>query len=348
MHLGAVATAAAMAVLFAGAGAPSPKAMRKQAAAAERDMEALSRKLVQAGERRSEAEARAAELSARLEGLAERQSTAQTQWRTDRDALEAAIAGISVSARTRYATQTGVQLSALTTPIAARAQAADAAMLAAQREQVAIAADKGALRLASTALDRERAVIEGLIAEKAKTRATLLADAAAAEKRAQERNRRAKTLAALADARRASARAAKSKAGQTQQAAVSVRWRRPVQGALEPVGPKTAAAAFIARPDAQVVAPVRGTVSYAGLFRTYGQVLILDGTDGYVFILTGLDRIYATVGQVVLAGEPVGDMPDAGAPKLGLEIRRNGALISAARWVKDEIKPQRGEILEQR
>ncbi|MCH8001270.1 MAG: peptidoglycan DD-metalloendopeptidase family protein, partial [Proteobacteria bacterium] len=61
-----------------------------------------------------------------------------------------------------------------------------------------------------------------------------------------------------------------------------------------------------ARGGAQVVAPYDGQVVYAGPFRRYGQILIIEHGGRYHTLLAGLDRIHAVVGQWLLAGEPVG------------------------------------------
>ena len=62
------------------------------------------------------------------------------------------------------------------------------------------------------------------------------------------------------------------------------------------------------RPAAQVTAPCDGWVVYAGPFRNYGQVLILNAGGGYHVVLAGMDRISVNVGQFVLTGEPVAVM----------------------------------------
>ena len=62
------------------------------------------------------------------------------------------------------------------------------------------------------------------------------------------------------------------------------------------------------RPGAQVTAPCDGWVVYAGPFRNYGQVLILNAGGGYHVVLAGMDRISVDVGQFVLTGEPVAVM----------------------------------------
>ncbi len=54
--------------------------------------------------------------------------------------------------------------------------------------------------------------------------------------------------------------------------------------------------------------PADGWVVYAGPFRSYGQVLILNAGDGYHIVLAGMERIDAALGQFVLAGEPVAVM----------------------------------------
>ena len=62
------------------------------------------------------------------------------------------------------------------------------------------------------------------------------------------------------------------------------------------------------RPSAQVTSPCDGWVVFAGPFRSYGQLLILNAGDGYYVVLAGMERISVDVGQFVLAGEPVAVM----------------------------------------
>ena len=57
-----------------------------------------------------------------------------------------------------------------------------------------------------------------------------------------------------------------------------------------------------------MLAPADGWVVYAGPFRSYGQVLILNAGDGYHIVLAGMERIDAGLGQFVLGGEPVAAM----------------------------------------
>ena len=89
------------------------------------------------------------------------------------------------------------------------------------------------------------------------------------------------------------------------------------------------------RPGAQVVAPYDGQVVYAGAFRGYGQILIIEHGGRYHSLLAGLERIDAVVGQWILAGEPVGvmDSPQGPNPELYLELRRVGQPINPLPWL---------------
>ena len=89
------------------------------------------------------------------------------------------------------------------------------------------------------------------------------------------------------------------------------------------------------RPAARVVAPYDGQVVYAGQFRGYGQILIIEHGGRYHTLLAGLARIEAVVGQWFLAGEPVGVMgsPEDRNPELYLELRRIGQPINPLPWL---------------
>jgi septal ring factor EnvC (AmiA/AmiB activator) len=80
--------------------------------------------------------------------------------------------------------------------------------------------------------------------------------------------------------------------------------------------------------QSHVVSPFDAQVVYAGPFRTYKDILILaHGTD-YHALLIGMDRVDASLGQTVLAGEPVGRMSHEPQPKLYSEVRHKGKPIN--------------------
>lgn len=93
------------------------------------------------------------------------------------------------------------------------------------------------------------------------------------------------------------------------------------------------------RGGAQVVAPCDGWILYAGEFRSYGQLLIINPGDGYHVLLAGLSQIDVQPGQFVLAAEPVGTMSGVekasapgNAPVLYIEFRKDGRPIDPDPW----------------
>jgi septal ring factor EnvC (AmiA/AmiB activator) len=109
------------------------------------------------------------------------------------------------------------------------------------------------------------------------------------------------------------------------------------------------------RSEAIVTAPCDGWVSFAGPYRSYGQLLIVNAGQGYYIVLAGMDKINVNVGQFVLAGEPVAVMGDnsvktaaaiavGGAePMLYVEFRKDGVAIDPGPWwAKPELQKVRG------
>ena len=89
------------------------------------------------------------------------------------------------------------------------------------------------------------------------------------------------------------------------------------------------------RDGAQVVTPYDGEVVFAGPFRGYGQLLIIEHGEGYHTLLAGFTRIDSILGQWLLAGEPVGIMGwgSKGGPVLYVELRRDGVAINPLPWL---------------
>ncbi len=92
---------------------------------------------------------------------------------------------------------------------------------------------------------------------------------------------------------------------------------------------------FVAAPYATVVAPWHGVVAYAGPFRGYGSILIVESGDGYHWFIAGFDRLDVAQGQKVLAGEPLGRAGAAGnpGPTIYVELRRNGQPVDPGPWI---------------
>lgn len=88
------------------------------------------------------------------------------------------------------------------------------------------------------------------------------------------------------------------------------------------------------RNDAQVIAPFDGAVIFAGPFRGYGNLIIIEHGDGYLSLLAGLKNFDVELGQMLLAGEPVGQMPEDGDAKLYVEIRKDNQPVDPMAWMR--------------
>lgn len=86
------------------------------------------------------------------------------------------------------------------------------------------------------------------------------------------------------------------------------------------------------RPLAQVIAPFDGSVLFAGPFRGYGNLIIIEHGNGYTSLLAGLDTVDCDLGQMLLAGEPVGQMTNANDAKLYMELRKDNHPINPLSW----------------
>ena len=114
-------------------------------------------------------------------------------------------------------------------------------------------------------------------------------------------------------------------------------------GAPDGSGGSEKGVSIATRAGAQVTAPADGWVVYAGPFRSYGQLLILNVGGGYHVLLAGMDRISVDLGQFVLTGEPVAVMGNgshiaailatgSSQPVLYVEFRKDGIPVDPGPW----------------
>ncbi len=99
---------------------------------------------------------------------------------------------------------------------------------------------------------------------------------------------------------------------------------------------------FVGPGSAQAVAPADSEVVFAGPYQKFGQVLLLEIAGGYHLLLAGLDRIDVRIGDLVLAGEPVGVLPQGKTARLYLELRRNGQRVDPGPWMSTGLRKARG------
>ncbi|MEK7802704.1 MAG: peptidoglycan DD-metalloendopeptidase family protein [Pseudomonadota bacterium] len=94
-------------------------------------------------------------------------------------------------------------------------------------------------------------------------------------------------------------------------------------GQTDDMGATAQGITFQSRPGAVVVAPLGGIVRYAGDFRNYGQIILLEHKNKFHSLVAGLGKIDTFVGQHVDAGEPVGYLP-SNSGRLYYELRNKG------------------------
>jgi septal ring factor EnvC (AmiA/AmiB activator) len=274
-----------------------------------------------------------------LRGLARRLSREAAEYRAAREEAARAAARLDnerarLAAARLAAREAEVAVEAALAEARARREAARDAEVAATRRAAAAAAKARDLRSAVEQLEKEAQ------AREARERAEAEREQAARDRAAREQAAREQ---AARDADRDVAReAAEAARERTREAAASQ--PRPSRGApvagvvQRDFGERGATGQTWAAPSgARVVSPCSGRVVFAGPFRSYGRMLIVDCGGGYHFVLAGLDRLDADTGQRVLAGEAVGTLGNGegfggGRASLYLELRRGGRAVDPGSW----------------
>lgn len=125
--------------------------------------------------------------------------------------------------------------------------------------------------------------------------------------------------------------------------AASTGWTVPVAGRVTrafgtatEAGPATGVS-YSTPPGARVVSACSGRVVFAGLFRSFGQLVIVDCGAATHVVLAGLSRLDVQLGQSVRSGEPVGIMAGNAQAGLYVELRRAGQAIDPAPYLHSEV-----------
>jgi murein hydrolase activator len=212
-----------------------------------------------------------------------------------------------------------------------------------QRQQAAVEKDMAAEAARSIALSRQVDTLQGLIAK-------MEQDVKSAAKAAATANLQG---APVATAGKPNLAAFKDRSRQSPAIAfASARglFALPVNGTKirefggsDGAGGVEKGISLATKPGAQVTTPCDGWVVYAGPFRSYGQLLILNAGGGYHVLIAGMERISVNIGQFVLTGEPVATMgtrsqvasifaANASQPVLYVEFRKDGTPIDPGPW----------------
>ena len=124
-------------------------------------------------------------------------------------------------------------------------------------------------------------------------------------------------------------------------------------GADDGTGHTLAGEVLATEKGATVSAPADGWVAYAGPFRSYGQVVIIDTGENHHVVLAGMEKIKVSAGRFVVAGEPLATMGQtrfAGSaalslaserPTLYIEIRKDGQPVDPRSWWKDDMSSRK-------
>lgn len=313
--------------------------LRTQASAARREVQALDARLVASGQRRAEAEAAATAAEERLTALHQQLQVLTAERAHARDSLESSLIAAAFAQRRvdRRAVRAGIFARAASAEFSAAHRSTSVALQDTQRLEAAVTEERQVLADAQAAIDAERAELVTLAARRRTAQAQLARDATAAERRVRTLAAEARNLRELAQRAAGTPRRPSTGSG-----VVPTAWLAPAQGSIvrnygarEGQGPAAQGATLHTRSSAQIVSPAAGEVAYAGLFRSYGNVLILNVDGGYVLVLTGLETITVQAGETVRAGQPIGEMPssDTAAPELYVEVRREGRTIDPGRWL---------------
>jgi len=317
--------------------------LRAQAAAARRDVQALDRRLVESGRRRAEAELAASAAEQRLAALQLRIDADSTQRAQAQNSFETALIAAAFASRRAEsrAVRAGMLARAMAPTFAGQERQHAVSLLEARQLEAAVTEEQRILADAYAAIDGERAELVTLTARRRAAQAQLVNDATAAERRARAFASEARNLRELTQ--RASASARRTTPGSNSgPSVIPAAWLAPAEGRIARAygarsgeGPAAQGAVVRTRAGAQVISPAAGEVTYAGPFRSYGHVLILNLDGGYALVLTGLDTVNARVGDTVRAGQPVGEMAesDTPAPELYVEVRRDGRAVDPGRWL---------------
>jgi septal ring factor EnvC (AmiA/AmiB activator) len=339
-------------------------ALQKRTAAIRDEIRTLREKLVKTAAATQTRESALTRQEAELRQLETREKAAAADFQTRQRQLAEILAALqrlslrppvtlaSRSDDANDAVRTALVLRSLVPELERRAQRLKQEIEAYARLKEAVRARRGSVADADTALGRERKALVSLLEQKQTLLKETEEEQAANKARLESLTKEAETLrdllaklrqdkakpeptprtAALTEPEKGKIRSFAAARGKlTLPAAGTVSQRF---GSEEKLGEFSKGLIISARPGAQAVAPYDGQIVFAGPFRGYGRILIIEHRDGYHSLIVGLARIDASVKQWVLAGEPVGIVGehDSQGAQLYVEIRQNGRPIDPAHW----------------
>ena len=98
-------------------------------------------------------------------------------------------------------------------------------------------------------------------------------------------------------------------------------------GELSDAGVRSRGVTLACAAQATVVAPAAGRVAFAGPFRGYGRIVILDHGDGWTSLVFGLAETAVQVGETIGQGAPIGRATRSDEARITVELRRRGRAV---------------------
>jgi septal ring factor EnvC (AmiA/AmiB activator) len=98
-------------------------------------------------------------------------------------------------------------------------------------------------------------------------------------------------------------------------------------GELSDAGVHGRGLTFEARAYTRVIAPANGRIAYAGRFRGYGSILIIDHGKGLTSLITHIGRLNVKAGDMVARGQPIGRTAGSRS-RVTVELRRGGTPVA--------------------
>jgi murein hydrolase activator len=334
------------------------KELQRAADKAVSEAERLQRQLVAAAKQVEFLERDVERSVSQLRKLRRDEASARALLRRDRDALENVVLALIMVERDRpptlaitpdnatEAARASILMGLVAPQLEDRAARISASILALTDLRASILMQNDRYRQATAELAEARTTVGALIAERRTRASRLRRDAVSEQARIEAIARRASDLRELivrlgetlpdaqADARGPSlvGTGFARKKGQLPMPAIG-----QVVSRFGPTGDGTVNSGIVVRTGrgAQITAPSDGRVEFVGPFRTFGQIIILNVGDGHHVVLAGLGATFASVGQEVLAGEPIAEMSaDQGVrPDLYVEIRKEGIPLNPQEWL---------------
>ena len=340
-------------------------------ASASRDLAAIDRDMLAAAADATAREEAAYAAEEQLMLLADESQTASATLISDQAAMEDLLAALMTFGSRRPpalaatpddvsgAVRAAILMSDTAPALKARAEDLRKRLAAIKSIAAATRAQQEYLASATGALDARRQEISALAEEKRRAQAHLDAETAAARAQAKRLASEADDLRGLLDALAKSAPPkpslkpgikppARPQAKPSPTPPATAAARSSTTAPLNPVvgtalrrfgrtvgGEKQEGLTLSARAGATVIAPLDARVQFSGLFRSYGQMVILDVGGDVLVVVSGLESLYPEAGQWVLAGEPIGRMADrkSPSPELYLEVRRKGEPVDPETWL---------------